>query len=322
MTEQSLRSNPAKKWMVKMTNGNSSPKARLQRAFRRFNVLHFGWSIVRAVILLGLCFLILYPFYIKIVNGFKSFNDFLDPTVKYLPKEPTWDNWVTAFVKMDYVHSFLRTLSVSVISGVLQTLIAALVGYGFARFRFRGSKLLFASVILVLLVPPQTILIPLYETFRQVLGNPNWSLINTLWPIVILSLTGLGLRNGLYIFMFRQSFRNMPHELEEAAYIDGCGPFKTFFAIMLPSSRPIIVTVSLFAFSWAWTDTFYNDLFFSERTVLASAVALLNKVYDEAIMDSMIQNVGAVLAILPLAIFYLFAQKAFVQSVERSGIVG
>lgn len=308
--------------MVKMTNVNSSPKARLPRALRRFNVLHFGWSIVRAVILLGLCFLILYPFFIKIVNGFKSLNDFLDPTVKYLPKEPTWDNWITAFKKMDYVHSLLRTLSVSLICGVLQTLISALVGYGFARFRFRGSRILFASVILVLLVPPQTILIPLYETFRQVLGNSNWSLINTMWPITILSLTGMGLRNGLYIFMFRQSFKNMPHELEEAAYIDGCGPFKTFFSVMLPSARSIIVTVSLFAFSWAWTDTFYNDLFFGERTVLASAVGLLSKTFEESIMDSMLQNVGAVLAILPLAILYLFAQKAFVQSVERSGIVG
>lgn len=308
--------------MVKMTNVNSSPKARLPRALRRFNVLHFGWSIVRAVILLGLCFLILYPFFIKIVNGFKSFNDFLDPTVKYLPKEPTWDNWITAFKKMDYVHSLLRTLSVSLICGVLQTLISALVGYGFARFRFRGSKILFASVILVLLVPPQTILIPLYETFRQVLGNSNWSLINTMWPITILSLTGMGLRNGLYIFMFRQSFKNMPHELEEAAYIDGCGPFKTFFSVMLPSARSIILTVSLFAFSWAWTDIFYNDLFFGERTVLASAVSLLSKTFEESIMDSMLQNVGAVLAILPLAILYLFAQKAFVQSVERSAIVG
>lgn len=308
--------------MVKMTNVNSSPKGRLQRSLRRFNVLHFGWSIVRAVILLGLCFLILYPFFIKIVNGFKSLNDFLDPTVKYLPKEPTWNNWSTAFVKMDYVHSLLRTLSVSLICGVAQTLISALVGYGFARFRFRGNKILFASVILVLLVPPQTILIPLYETFRQVLGNSNWSLINTMWPITILSLTGMGLRNGLYIFMFRQSFKNMPHELEEAAYIDGCGPFKTFYSVMLPSSRSIIVTVSLFAFSWAWTDTFYNDLFFSERTVLASAVGLLSKTFEESIMDSMLQNVGAVLAILPLAILYLFAQRAFVQSVERSGIVG
>ena len=160
MTEHTLPLKSRKEWMVKMTNVNSSPKARLPRALRRFNVLHFGWSIVRAVILLGLCFLILYPFFIKIVNGFKSLNDFLDPTVKYLPKEPTWDNWITAFKKMDYVHSLLRTLSVSLICGVLQTLISALVGYGFARFRFRGSKILFASVILVLLVPPQTIRFP------------------------------------------------------------------------------------------------------------------------------------------------------------------
>lgn len=304
-----------------MTAKSQKIKARFLRSCRRFNILSFGWSIVRAVILLGLCFLILYPFFIKIVNGFKSFNDFLDPTVRYIPKEPTWDNYVTAFEKMDYIPAFGRTLLVSVMSGVLQTLTSAIVGYGFARFHFRGNKALFACVILVLLVPPQTIMIPLYEIFRFFLGTST-SLINTQWPMLILSLTGLGLRNGLYIFMFRQSFRNMPKELEEAAYIDGCGVFRTFFSIMLPSAKSIIVTVLLFAFSWQWTDTFYNELFFSGQSVLASSVQLLTNLYDESVMNSMIQNVGAVLAVLPLAIFYLFAQRSFVQSVERSGIVG
>ena len=304
-----------------MTAKSQKIKARFLRSCRRFNILSFGWSIVRAVILLGLCFLILYPFFIKIVNGFKSFNDFLDPTVRYIPKEPTWDNYVTAFEKMDYIPAFGRTLLVSVMSGVLQTLTSAIVGYGFARFHFRGNKALFAYVILVLLVPPQTIMIPLYEIFRFFLGTST-SLINTQWPMLILSLTGLGLRNGLYIFMFRQSFRNMPKELEEAAYIDGCGVFRTFFSIMLPSAKSIIVTVLLFAFSWQWTDTFYNELFFSGQSVLASSVQLLTNLYDESVMNSMIQNVGAVLAVLPLAIFYLFAQRSFVQSVERSGIVG
>lgn len=304
-----------------MTAKSQKIKARFLRSCRRFNILSFGWSIVRAVILLGLCFLILYPFFIKIVNGFKSFNDFLDPTVRYIPKEPTWDNYITAFEKMDYIPAFGRTLLVSVMSGVLQTLTSAIVGYGFARFHFRGNKALFACVILVLLVPPQTIMIPLYEIFRFFLGT-SVSLINTQWPMLILSLTGLGLRNGLYIFMFRQSFRNMPKELEEAAYIDGCGVFRTFFSIMLPSAKSIIVTVALFAFSWQWTDTFYNELFFSGQSVLASSIQLLTNLYDESVMNSMIQNVGAVLAVFPLAIFYLFAQRSFVQSVERSGIVG
>ena len=102
-----------------MTAKSQKIKARFLRSCRRFNILSFGWSIVRAVILLGLCFLILYPFFIKIVNGFKSFNDFLDPTVRYIPKEPTWDNYVTAFEKMDYIPAFGRTLLVSVMSGVL-----------------------------------------------------------------------------------------------------------------------------------------------------------------------------------------------------------
>ncbi|MBQ8752993.1 MAG: carbohydrate ABC transporter permease, partial [Clostridia bacterium] len=145
---------------------NSAPASYIKRSLRRFNLLSFCWSVIRAVILAGLCFLILYPFFVKAVNGFKGLNDFLDSTVRYIPKEPTWSNWITAFERMDYMSSLGRTLLVSVLGGVLQTFIASLVGYGFARFRFKGNGILFACVILVLLVPPQTIMIPLYETFR------------------------------------------------------------------------------------------------------------------------------------------------------------
>lgn len=283
--------------------------------------MRWVWKAVRAVILLGLCFLILYPFFIKIVNGLKSFEDFLDPTVHFLPKHPTLDNIRQAFSVMDYPMTLLRTLLLSGGACLLQTLISALVGYGFARFRFRGSNLLFGCVIAVLLVPPQTIMTPLFELFRFVPGT-QLSVVDTPWPILILSLTGMGLRNGLYVFMFRQFFRGLPHELEEAAYIDGCGVFPTFWRVILPSATSIIVTVALFSFSWQWTDVFYNDLFFPEFKVMVSAIHLTQNLHTEPVMDSMLQNLAAVLAVLPLALLYLIAQRSFVQGVERSGIVG
>lgn len=297
-------------------------KLPILRRIQRVGFLGVCWKLIRAVILLGLCFLVLYPFFVKILNGFKSFQDFLDPTVIYLPKRPTLENYITAFKAMDYPTTLLRTVLVSTGCCVIQTAISAMVGYGFARFKFRGNGLMFGCVILSLLIPPQTVMLSLFETFRQFLGNPEWSLIDTYWPMLILSLTGLGLRNGLYVFLFRQFFRNMPHELEEAAYIDGCGVLRTFASVMLPSATAIVVTVSLFSFSWQWTDQFYNELFFTSNTVMANAVLLTENIHQEPVLNSMLQNVAAVLAVAPLAILYLFAQRSFVQSVERSGLVG
>lgn len=277
------------------------------------------WSIVRLVIIVGICYVILYPFLTKVINGFKSYDDLIDPTVEYFPRHPTLQYYKQALSEMDYLRSFGNTLMISLVVAFLQTAVAAVVGYGFARFKFKGSKLLFALVILMLIIPPQIILVPLFVRFKMFLGFIN--LIDTPWPTFIMAATGTGFKNGLYIFMTRQFFINMPRELNEAAAIDGCGVYKTFFKIMLPSATTILTTVFLLSFSWQWTDTLYNGLFFRDTNILSNAI---NKVGVGAPMaiSGNLQNIGALLVILPLAILYIFAQRAFVESIDNAGIVG
>lgn len=277
------------------------------------------WKILRIVMVMGLCFVILYPFVVKILSSFKSYSDFLDPMVRFIPKDPTWDNILQCLETMQYGRAFFNTFTQSLMAGVLQMAVCALVGYGLARFRFRGNTLVFLLVLLTLLIPPQTIMIPLYTRFRFFLGLPH-GLIDTHWPMFILSITGLGLKNGLYIFICRQFFRNIPKELEEAASIDGCGSFQIFCRIMLPSAVPTLVTIFLFAFSWQWTDLFYNNIFYSEMLTLVNAVDLVT--HEIPIMQSMMRNTAAILAILPLALLFIVAQKFFVQSIQTTGIVG
>ena len=171
------------------------------------------WVIVRAIILLGLCYIILYPFFIKIINAFKTYSDFIDPTVRFLPKNFTLDNIKHVINEMNYWTTLRNTVVICLILSPLQTLVCAVTGYGFARFRFKLRGICFFLVIFSLIVPSQTILLPLYLKFKTFLGVFN--LIGTPWPLVIMSLTGLGIKNGLYIFMFRQFFRNMPKELED-----------------------------------------------------------------------------------------------------------
>lgn len=285
----------------------------------RRTVFSWFWKIVRMVILVGLCYIILYPFFIKIMNSFKTVDDFLDPTVRFIPTEFTLENIETVMRQMDYWPTLLNTVVMAVVLGALQTIVSALVGYGLARFKFRGHNLLFFIVIFTLIVPPQTILIPLFLKFRFFMGFIN--LVETSWPMVILSATGLGLKNGLYIFLFRQIFKNMPKELEEAAYLDGCSAFRTFGRIMLPSATSMMVTVFLLAFSWLWTDTTYSSLFLTDFPVLSNVVNSIG-VSGIPIMAANYKSIAAILSIIPIAILFIFAQKSFVQSIDRAGLVG
>ena len=278
------------------------------------------WKLVRAVILLGLCYIILYPFFIKVVNAFKTYSDFIDPTVRFLPKTFTWGNVRHVVKEMSYWSALQNTLLISVALGALQTLVCAVVGYGFARFQFKGRNLCFFLVIFSLIVPSQTILLPLYLKFKAFLGV--FKLIGTAWPLVILSMTGLGIKNGLYIFMFRQFFRNMPKELEEASYLDGCGTLRTFTKIMLPAATAVMTTVFLLALAWQWTDTVFSPLFLDEVNILSKNVSALAQSAGKPIELANYVNIGAVLAVLPIALIYIVLQKFFVESIDRAGIVG
>lgn len=304
----------------------------------------YGWALVRGVIIIGICFLILYPTIVKIFVSFMSENDLYDITVKYIAKNPTFENIKKVWTAMKYPQAFWNTLKISLMTSVMQLISCTIVGYGFARFNFKGKNLLFALVILTMIVPPQTIMIPLFLHFRYfdlfnivtlITGKKGINLLNSPWPFVLMSATGMGLKNGLYIYIMRQFFRGMPKELEEAAYVDGASMFRTFYQIMLPSAVPAMVTVFLFSFVWQWTDTFYSNLFLQNLRVLSVAVSsitydIIQQIYWETgvntslspAVSSMYTNTASLLVILPLIVIYLVAQKYFVESIERTGIVG
>lgn len=279
-----------------------------------------AWKIVRFVILFGLSYIILYPFLIKIINAFKDASDFSDPTVRFIPKNFTFVNILQVVQNMDYFNALKNTAFISILTALFQTAVSAFVGYGFARFKFKLNKPLFFFVILSLIVPPQTVIIPLFLRFRFFVGFVN--LINTPLPIFILALTGFGIKNALYIFLFRQFFRNMPKELEEASYLDGGGAFTTFFRVMLPSASSVMLIVFMLSFSWQWTDTLYSSLFLTDFPVLANTAATVSTLVQSPILASNYVSIASILAILPLAVLYIIAQRFFIQSIAQTGLVG
>lgn len=307
------------------------------------------WRIFRFILMLGVSYVIIYPFISKIAASFMSAEDFVDVTVKLIPKYPTFDTYKAIIVDLKYGEALLNTALLSLVCAIIQTFISCMVGYGFAKFKFRGSKFLFACVMFTMIVPHSTVQLSLFMKFKyfdiygimNLLGGGVFSglnitggktfiqLTNTYWPLALLSFGGLAFKNGLYIFLMRQFFKGVPDELEESAYIDGSGVYRTFVQIILPLAGPMMITVFLFAFSWQWTDEFYTGLFFTKTKVylLPDLVGTTPKSLDtqyagQNLYEAAIQNTIGLLIIVPLLIIYLIFQRRFVQGIERSGITG
>ena len=329
---------------MEMTRKNGLPRPSYKAKERVKRVV---WAVLRSVFVAGFCFIILYPVINMISRSLMSPVDLYDNTILWLPKHVTADNFRVVAAVLDYGRAALNSALMTVGATLLQTMACVMAGYGFARFHFRGKNLLFACVILTLVVPPQLIMLSTYMHFRffdffgiigSITGQGGLNLLDTPWRLLLLAATGNGIKNGLFIFIFRQFFRGMPRETEEAALVDGAGYRRTFFQIMLPDARTAVVTVVLFSVVWQWNDVYYSSLFFKNFEVLplmyeklramsdaviVKTVPLLAKynLYDPVIRANF-NSTGVLLIILPLLVFFLIMQRNFVESIERSGLVG
>lgn len=298
-------------------------------------------SVFRMALFIGLIYVILYPILYMLSTTFRTDADSLDPSVVWIPKHVTLNNLRQAFVSMKYLNSLWNTVSVMLVSALLQVGVTAVVGYGFARFKFRFKKLLFALVLFTIVVPAQTTIIPVFVGFSNfdVLGIVR--LINALTGAdIILRLTntplvmylpalfGMGIRSGLFIYIFRQFFRNMPKELEEAAMIDGCGPFRSFIRVMVPNAGSVFLTATILSMVWYWNDYYLSTMLMDKVMTITVALSRLQEALWNFVSANDLQlmlirmQAGCLLAILPPLIAYFLVQNKFTESVERSGIVG
>jgi len=290
-------------------------------------VKNFIIGLCMAVIVLGVCYIILAPVFGIISRAVMSPLDLADPLVFLIPRTFTLDHINHALTYMNYWSTLALTLGFSLGFAFLHVVICSMVGYGFARFKFPGSGALFALVILTIVVPVHTYMIPMFMNFRFFLGT-EVNLLNTYWALGLLTLTGVGLRSGLYIYIFRQFFRGLPKEIEEAAFIDGAGPLYTYMRVMMPNAVPAIVTVLLFAFVWHYNDTFYTALLMPNIQFIPAMLLTVGQSFsvgenvNNPLIVQMVVFAAVMLAILPILTIYLFLQRFFIEGLERSGIVG
>ncbi|NMB38658.1 MAG: carbohydrate ABC transporter permease [Firmicutes bacterium] len=300
-------------------------------------------TIFRTAVLIGVSYVIIQPMLTRLSTSFMNVEELYDQSVKWIARNPTLYNYRQCWVHMNYPQALFNTFTLTLVVSVLQVAACTYIGYGLARFKWAGSGLLLGLAIFSLVVPPQMIRIPLYLHFRFfdlfgiLKGNPI-NLVGTYWPFILTAITGSGFRNGLYIYIMRQFFRGMSKELEEAAYVDGGGLLTTFFRVMLPSAVPGLVVVFLFSFVWQWNDYFYTTMFMSGKNFLPQALEqvasraanVIHATDRVAVMSGLVQdnfstvinNAGMIMVITPLLIIYLLMQRYFVESIERTGLVG
>lgn len=300
-------------------------------------------NLARYVFLLAFSYIILYPLIFMISNSFQSASDFFDPTVEWIPKNAVFSNFSLALQAMDFGKSFLNTIFYEIIAAAIEIVSCAVAAYGLARFKFKGKTILNIFMLLTILVPTTMIIIPSYINYRsldflgilKLIGNLigtdiRINVLDTPFVMWLPSLFGVGLKGGLFIYIYKQFFQGLPKEFEEAAYIDGAGPVKTFLSVIIPSSSVPIVTVTMFSVVWHWNDYYLAQMYLSENLPLSVKLysvdtLITSTLYGaesaKTIMGPAIMA-ACLLMILPLLVFYLILQRRFIASVATSGIVG
>lgn len=286
-------------------------------------------KVIMYALLISISFVFLYPFLYMFINSFMSPEDLMNPAISWIPSGVYFENYVKAFETLEFGKSFWNSIYISLIAAVLQTMVAAITGYGLARFHVKLKGIILILILATFVLPVETLLIPRYVMFN------SYKLLDSPLPIWLSALTGQGLKSAVFILVFQQVFASYPISLDEAAELDGAGKYQVFYKIALPIAKPGIVLSMLFSFVWYWNETRQSGLYFGEvmKTLpmkLGSFAASYASLYESAgagadasmSINEAVTLAGTMLSCLPILIMFIILQKQFVESIEKSGITG
>ena len=327
--------------LKKSPEGHSSKwEQMIRRVLQRYATLtgvkKFVFKVLMYMLIIGLAFIFVYPFLYMISNSLMSNADLNSSSVKWLPTELKFENFAVA---VDIMHPYryaMNSFLVTAAASVGHVFACSFIAYGFARFNFPGKKILFACVILAFIVPVQTIIIPMFLTYSRL----QW--LNTYLPLILPTFFGFGLKGALFIFIFRQFFLTLPRDLESAAKIDGCGFFRTFWKIVFPLTQSTLMVGLVLSVVWHWNDFYEPSLYVASpllaflpprlNTIISAASAMPDQQQEmlrqlglddgEDTLNNAVVMAGAVIISAPVLVFFAFAQRQFMQGIERTGITG
>lgn len=215
----------------------------------------FVYSFFRYFLLIVIGFIYLYPLFYMISTSLMSLDDLLDVSINWIPSQFYIDNYINAAKAMDLWKTFIQSIIVAAVPTIIQVCSCAVIGYGFARFEFKGKRIMMGILLFSFILPKQVIMMPTYELYTKL------GLIGSLNSFNLPALLGQGLNAQIFILIFYQFFRQLPQSLIEAAQIDGAGNIRTFLRIAVPSAAPAILVVFLFSFVWYWNESYLTSMF-------------------------------------------------------------
>lgn len=303
------------------------------------------YAIFRLMILLAIGYIILYPLLHTISVSLQSRDSLFASTRVWVPTDlDIKNNYESAWHALDYGKAFYYTCIYQIVAAAIQIVSCGVAAYGFARFEFKGKGLMMLLLFVSIIVPDMIVLIPRVITYSQVdflgiLGlfknltgvdlRPN--IIDTGWTYWLPAFFGVGLKSGILIYIYIQFFKGLPKELEEAAWVDGAGPIRTFLQIAVPSSKVVILTVSVFSVIWHWNDWLLCGIYLKNCFPLAIKVKDMLYYIGNAYgigpdthtpQTAAYMMAGCVLFVVPVLVIYIIIQRWFIESIDRVGITG
>lgn len=257
-----------------------------------------------------LVLLFLFPLIWMLLTSFKSAEEILRVPPTILPDQFNLKNYADALAKQPIFRFLFNSLVVSLGSAAFSVLITAMAGYGFSKFNFRGKEAMFFLILSFLIVPFQSIVVPLYKWITK------FGLTDTYLGIALPLLV-----SAFGVFLMRQAMDTIPNDLIEAARIDGCGEFKTFLLIVLPNVKTFVATQAIIKFLWSWNE-FYWPLVITNKPEMKVITVGIQSFTSMYYTEYNLVMAAAVLSILPMAIMFAIFQKGIVRAVSMSGVKG
>lgn len=282
------------------------------------------FTVIIYVLLIAIGFVYVYPMLYMISNSLKSPSDIINPMINWVPSEFFLGNYQSAFKVLNYFETFGKSLYITLLPALIQTVVTSVIGYGFATFNFKFKKMWFVLVLLTFIIPPQVYMIPRFVMFFRLY------LYRTPFAIILPAIFGQGLNSAIFILIFYQFFKMIPKALNEAAEIDGESPLYIFFGMAVPLSAPAYITSFLFGLVWYWNETYISSLFLDSSDAnmqlkLANFVSEYSQMGGSeqlVMLNEGVRLAATLLIILPMIIVYFTMQRWFVEGVEKTGITG
>ena len=251
----------------------------------------------------------LVPFLWAISTSLKPSYQVFETPPSWLPSPALWANYVEAMTALPFPRYYANTMFITFTAMVGDVFVSTMVAYAFARMRFPGRDILFLVLLGTMMLPMQVTMIPLFMLFRQL----GW--VDTFWPLIIPAFAG----SAFYIFLLRQFFLTIPVDLEDAALIDGAGPFQTLWRIFVPLSVPAMTTIAVFSFMHHWQDFFMPLIYLNSKEMKTVSLAL-QMFREESVTDWNLMMAASVTASIPCILLFFFAQRYFIKGIVMTGM--